>query len=70
VSPITGYRTTACGKKNPRSRLGLLPSGRGGRGPFLFGTTVARNRGLQFDTFASEAEAPAWLLDPQTDSPD
>ena len=38
--------------------------------PQRFGTTVARNRGLQFDTFASEAEALAWLLDPQTDSPD
>jgi hypothetical protein len=35
--------------------------------PERFGTTVARNRGLQFDTFASEAEALAWLLDPQTD---
>jgi len=38
--------------------------------PQRFGTTVARNRGLQFDTFASEAEALAWLLDSQTDSPD
>src|SRR5262249_25112342 len=38
--------------------------------PQRFGPTVARNRGLQFDTFASEAEALAWLLDSQTDSPD
>jgi hypothetical protein len=38
--------------------------------PQRFDITVARNRGLQFDTFASEAEALAWLLDPQPDSPD
>jgi hypothetical protein len=38
--------------------------------PQRFGTTVARNRGLHLDVFASEAEALAWLLDPQTDSPD
>jgi hypothetical protein len=32
-----------------------------------FGVTVARNRGLNLNVMASESEALAWLLDPQTD---
>ena len=38
--------------------------------PTKFGITVAANRGFQINGFTSEAEALAWLLDPQTDSPD
>jgi hypothetical protein len=35
--------------------------------PQKFGVTVAKNRGMQGNTFTSEAEALAWLLDPQSD---
>jgi hypothetical protein len=31
-----------------------------------FGVTVARNRGLHGEVFDSEADAVAWLLDPET----
>ena len=34
--------------------------------PDGFGVKVARNRGLLANVFASEPEALAWLLDPQT----
>jgi hypothetical protein len=35
--------------------------------PQRFGMTVARNRGLNVNVMASESEALAWLLNPDTD---